>query len=207
MRLHQLFIACTLGGAAAITLAANGLTPPDGDSAWPRWQARFGWAGTGLPGRSANALAAPTAGAEGSLRGATVLGDYYLARPASVLANTLPLGGLRATGGLLIGQRLAMSSALLAAPRLGERLAFGHQIDSGGLRPSTDGAVPYFGIGYTGLSPRHGLSVSADIGLLGLDPGGAVRLGRPLGMPAAYDDRLRELRLTPVLQLGVNYAF
>jgi hypothetical protein len=64
------------------------------------------------------------------------------------------------------------------------------------------GAVPYLGVGYTGLSLRGGWGFSADVGLVG----SGVRLGRSVNGTQA-DELLRELRLTPILQLGVSYSF
>ncbi|MEO7339001.1 MAG: hypothetical protein ABIV63_20700, partial [Caldimonas sp.] len=64
-----------------------------------------------------------------------------------------------------------------------------------------------FGIGYTGLSPHGGWSFRADLGLVSLSPGGAVRLGRLVTGNQNLDDAVRDLRLSPVMQLGVSYAF
>ena len=63
---------------------------------------------------------------------------------------------------------------------------------------------PYLGVGYSGGSLRNGLSFSADVGLAAQNPG-AIRFGR-VGA-AGFDDWARELRLMPVLQLGVSYSF
>jgi hypothetical protein len=38
-------------------------------------------------------------------------------------------------------------------------------------------------------------------------PGGALGLGRVIGGSQGADELVRELRLAPLLQLGVNYAF
>jgi len=67
------------------------------------------------------------------------------------------------------------------------------------------GTWPYVGVGFTGAWPRHGWGFTADVGLgsrgngLSLNPAGNDGGG--------LDDVLRELRLSPVLQLGVTYAF
>ncbi|TXC66831.1 hypothetical protein FSC37_16565 [Piscinibacter aquaticus] len=49
--------------------------------------------------------------------------------------------------------------------------------------PSSDlrgepGALPYIGVGYSGLGGRSGWSFSADFGLMALGAGNAIRLGR-----------------------------
>jgi hypothetical protein len=63
-------------------------------------------------------------------------------------------------------------------------------------------AIPYLGVGYTGMSLRGGWGFSADVGLVG----SGVRLGRPIA-GNQVDELLQELRLTPMLQLGVSYSF
>jgi hypothetical protein len=65
--------------------------------------------------------------------------------------------------------------------------------------------LPYLGIGYSGSSLRGGWGFSADLGVAAQN-GGNQRLMRSL-MSQSLDDTLRELRFTPVLQLGVSYRF
>ena len=62
--------------------------------------------------------------------------------------------------------------------------------------------LPYMGVGYTGLSVRSGWSFSADLGLVAQNPGG-LKLIRSQSL----DDAVREMRLAPLLQFGVSYAF
>jgi len=108
-----------------------------------------------------------------------LMGDHYFASDL----------GLRASGGLLIG--VTGTSGV----RLGS---------------TSRRAMPYVGLGYStgGLSANRwgGWGLSADIGLQA-SQGGDWPLGRALESPAGMGDLLRELRLTPVLQLGVSYAF
>lgn len=128
-----------------------------------------------------------------------LLGDYYFAR----------FGGLRATGGLLGQTALPVDAGVNAAraaglqatrhgPTLGERAAAGQ------LWPTVGeaGTATYFGLGYSSGSAGWGLS--ADFGLLALRESSGVRLDRN-GTGSA--DWPRELRLRPMLQLGVSYAF
>ena len=64
---------------------------------------------------------------------------------------------------------------------------------------------PYLGIGYS-LSTRSGWGFAADLGLGGRRSGDGLRLA-PTGRGGSVDRVLDELRLAPVLQLGVSYAF
>ena len=45
------------------------------------------------------------------------------------------------------------------------------------------------------------------VGLMALNAGSAVRFGRLLSGTQSVDELVRDLRLTPVLQLGVSYSF
>jgi hypothetical protein len=76
------------------------------------------------------------------------------------------------------------------------------------LTPDADPntTLPYLGIGYTGLSSRGGFSFSADLGVVALTPGSDVRFGRAPAGPN-LDEAVRDLRLTPMVQLGVSYSF
>lgn len=118
-------------------------------------------------------------------RGAgAVLGDYYFDAPG--LRLPAATGGLRATSGLLApawrGSSLLPGSSSLET-------------------------TPYLGIGYTGLAVKGGWGISADLGLALENPAGATRLGRAVFGNQGFDSALRELRLSPVLQLGMRYAF
>jgi hypothetical protein len=64
--------------------------------------------------------------------------------------------------------------------------------------------LPYLGVGYTGLSPRGGWSFNADLGLMSLNPGNAGKLGRVFGGGQSLDDTVRDMRWSPVVQLGVS---
>ncbi len=115
-----------------------------------------------------------------------VLGDYYFDRMRLGGANVS--GGFRATSGVLLGQR----SAVLGAPT------------GSALQPyDVWSAMPYVGIGWSGVSLRKGWGVSADLGLALRGSNGGLRIGSG----PSLDDLLRELRLTPMLQIGVSYAF
>lgn len=186
----RLSLAALLAAAAGSAAAGDGLRVTDPDQAWPRWHARIGVIGPTL--RTDLSLTnLPRA------QGAQVLGDYYFAG-TGFDASRLS-GGFRATSGLLLGSRSAALSAA-AMPSAGGLSFTRSTLDASGDAPGT---VPYLGVGYTGLSVRGGWGFTADLGLMAL--GGGLRMGRALS-PSA-DDVARELRLMPVLQLGVSYSF
>jgi hypothetical protein len=64
-------------------------------------------------------------------------------------------------------------------------------------------ATPYLGIGFTGTSMRRGWGFSADLGVTARGTTAGLRVGSG----PTLDDLLRELRLTPLLHMGVSYAF
>lgn len=109
----------------------------------------------------------------------SLLGDYYLDAPGLQLPRAL--GGLRATGGLRTGAR-SLSLAMAG-------------IDT------TPDTLPYLGLGYSSTALKGGWGFTADIGLV------AERPGRVLLGNGGVNNLLREMRLSPVVQLGVSYAF
>jgi hypothetical protein len=156
---------------------------------------------------------APLAATDGASRisGASLLGDYYFDRTAPRDGD---VAGFRATSGVYLGSRLGMWGATGAQGLSGaafsvEAQSFG--LASGTVGASNDaadgGAVPYFGLGYSGSSAKGGWGFSADLGLLALSPSSALRFGRSLGAGQSPEDTLREMRLSPVLQLGASYSF
>ena len=136
-------------------------------------------------------------------RSAALFGDYYVSRP--FFGHT---GGVRLTSGVVTGPRGAVfgpGQATAPGPfgiSLASRGAGSTLADINGESTQT---LPYLGIGYSGSSLRGGFSFSADLGLTAQN-GGNQRLSRAL-TSQTLDDTLRELRLTPVLQLGVSYRF
>lgn len=180
--------------APAACQAAEGLTAPTVDMLWPQWQARI---------TVQTSAISPLAGAElldnnssRSLQGARVLGDYVFATPS--------FGNFRATGGLLFG--LAAGAPVLSAaagPRLGLALSSGAATapgqDSGGL-------LPYVGLGFSSAALLPSLSLIADFGWVAgqsssLAGGGRALFGNQTG------PGWRDWRVSPVLQVGLRYAF
>lgn len=194
------WISGLLVGLSALTVAASagaqsdGLTLRGDAEPWPKLQARVSVA-THQP-----LLASLfTLGASPGLQGGRILGDYYFSAGASHSGGYS--GGFRATSGLLLssggislsqpavpgGGTLSVTQLSLARPA-----EPGHELAQG---------AAYLGVGYTGLSPKGGWGFTADVGLMA-SGGTGLRLRSP-----GVEESLKDLRLTPVLQLGVSYSF
>jgi hypothetical protein len=191
--------------AVPLVAHAEGLKPHTDTLPWSRWQARLAL-GSPAPLWRAGLDGDRAAWGAGS---ATLMGDYYFSR--SLAAGGIA-SGFRATSGLIVGPRTALwtarptglpSSGLLSV----DRRLFEPPTGLAGIDAPDTTALPYVGVGYSGLSLRGGWSVSADLGLVALAPGHAVKLGRVLGGTQGLDELLRDLRLSPVIQLGVSYSF
>lgn len=189
-----------LGGAAAAGAAAaegSGLRAQVEEAAWPRWQAR-------LVSNASFSLwrhAASEAVERQPFRSLSLLGDYYFAR---VALGPQASGGLRATSGLIIGSLSGQAlSGFDADGHPGYRIAHPDASPALSFASRTDSA-PYVGIGYTRITPKSGWGFSADIGLAAR--AGATGMARALG-GESLDETLREMRLTPLLNVGVSYSF
>lgn len=181
------FLVVAVWGALGLTgsvRATEGLSVPTSESFWSRWQPRLELrdpAGTRL-----GLVAEPTQPLRAALLGDYDLGDFGLALPRTV-------GRFRATSGLLFGLRPTGGPSSLAQPWAG-------------IDPAPPSA-PYIGLGYTGWMSKTGLSFSADVGLTADYPGGTWRFGRALLGNQGADAALREIRLQPRLQLGMQYSY
>lgn len=189
MQIARLLLA-TLCAAAPLApaLAQNeGLYARPDNLPWPRWQARVAF--------SAVDVYRPTTAASLGL-----MSDWFFARAA---AEDGSASGFRATGGLVAGPRPSLwmvSPAMTGGPlSSADRRQNGDSMDSQTL--------PYVGVGYSGLSGRNGWNFSADFGLVAQPGRNAVRLGRAYVGTPALDDSVRDLRLAPLLQVGVSYSF
>jgi hypothetical protein len=193
-------LACAAAGAQAVQ--GPGLVA-SADQLWPRWQGRLalGTQASLLHPDAMNSDSAPL-----SVRGATLLGDYYFSR-------SLRGSGFRATSGLFLGSRSTSLLATAPAVGLGGRAFNVDRRHLGGISlPGNDGAadpaaVPYVGLGYTGSWSKSGWGFSADFGLMALNHGSAVKLGRGYTGGQNLDDAVRDVRLSPLVQLGVSYSF
>lgn len=115
--------------------------------------------------------------------------------PVSLAERDIPSTGLRLPA---VDGALRATSGFLTTPRVSL---------SGTAGDTPADAAPYVGIGYVGLAAKGGWGLKADLGLVA--ESGGLRTGRASTGNAglAWDGALRELRLTPLLQLGVSYAF
>lgn len=187
-----------LAAAALPAVAQGGLSAAQTEWLWPQIQARITLQ-TAAPSPLATTPIGPFAtqarGADGAgrvVQGAGVLGDYFLyARPA--------FGSLRATSGLLLGHAGGAPTGGLA---LAPRVAVGLLEGGGGAEPAL--AQTYLGLGYDSPPLWGGLAITADLGFAASRWGG---VGRALAGQHGWDAAVRELRLSPHLQLGLRYAF
>jgi hypothetical protein len=163
----------------------------------PRLQARVG---------VNTSLAADGSSVSWQQQAGVVLGDYYFSRAR--LGEGQVSSGFRATSGVLLGQRsLALSTPALAhGAIIGLTTLRQPRLAMPGLEVAAEpwAAVPYVGVGWSGLSAKGGWGVSADLGVAGRSYGSG---GLRVTGSQSLDDLLRELRLTPMVQVGVSYAF
>lgn len=157
--------------------AGQGLSVPDAGQTWPRWQLRLSL--VDAPISRWSLIEVPGLATTGR---AALLGDYDL----GTLGLQLPFaqGRFRATSGWLFSLRQGGSLDLATA------------------------TTPYFGLGWSGGVAKTGLSFSADLGVWAAPLGEAWRLGQArLGTQDMDGGLLRDLRLQPRLQLGVQYSY
>ncbi|MEN9544726.1 MAG: hypothetical protein RLZZ598_1559 [Pseudomonadota bacterium] len=213
LRVATVLLTGVLGASAALAGEQEGLRwQPQGltqeGSPLPQWQGRFSLA-TRTPEDAPWTVGDSTS----RLLSASLMGDYYFSRSAFSHG-----GGFRATGGVLLGTRNPLWSGALGGTQLAPGLSADHRdhnrysltgFDSDSGDPT---ALPYIGVGYTGLFGKRpltglGWGFSADLGLMSLSPGSVVRLGNVLGGQQSVNELVRELQLSPMLHLGVSYAF
>lgn len=194
LMLATLLAAAPLGAAWAQN---EGLLAHPDTLPWPRWQARLAisstaplWRGD-LFGPDAYGLKSGSLG---------LMGDYFFARSGSVGGGA---SGFRATSGLVVGARPAL---WMVSPAVSGNPAFSLERRTGADQPDNS-TLPYVGVGYSGLSGRNGWNFSADFGLVAVPGRNAVRLGRAYSGAPGLDELVRDLRLSPVLQVGVSYSF
>ncbi|HEV7577116.1 MAG TPA: hypothetical protein VGO85_13830 [Caldimonas sp.] len=185
-------------------LAANADRVP-----WARFQSRIAYA-PGAPGWRADLAPLERSGLKVGSVG--LLGDVYFGSTEAARATSA--GGFRATSGVLIGPRSPWLGAAAAPPSNGllaiDRRLFGASANAAAYPADSaleSATVPYIGIGYSNLSGKSGWSFSADLGVVSQSPGNVVRFGRVFGGSQSLDDVVRDMRLAPVIQLGVSYSF
>ena len=200
MKIRSLCLCLALAAAVAASWAAGGLVAPASEAAWSGWHARITVQTEALAPLSLSRLADSSSGLR-RLQGLALLGDYHFAQPW--------FGTFRATSGLVIGTQSGVPQFTSAA---GQRL--GLVVNSSGLPAPLGGggiegssAVPYLGLGFSGLAGHSRLSISADFGLVAENSANAGGAGRALLGNQGTERALRELRLSPLLQIGVRYTF
>ncbi len=199
MKRHRFSLPC-LGAALALApwpvRAADGLVLPAPDWLWPRIQARITVQTAALAPARLVHPGEPVLAAR-SVQGAALLGDYLLlTRPA--------LGMLRASSGLMLG---SLGGAPGASVGAGTRLGLTMLDGSIGAASEPSPVQPYLGLGYSSPPLWGNFSLTADLGVVAGHPGGIGSVGRAVFGSQAMDQALREMRLAPVLQLGVRYSF
>ena len=189
----------SLVSLVSFTAQANqGLVPASGEWLWPQLQARVTLQTAALAPVALTRISDPAAAAARGVQGGSVLGDYVFATPS--------FGNFRATSGVMLGNP-GGAPVLNAAPmsRLGVTVLDNGVAGNGYSEgPST---LPYLGLGYSSASLWRGLSLSADVGLVAGRPSGLSGLGRAIFGNQTMDAAMRDMRLAPVLQLGVRYSF
>jgi hypothetical protein len=224
--LAMLLTLLALVGMPRPAAAASGLAAPGADALWPQWQARValqlstpqnhGQASPGMQLGSRSLTTKPwdSAQATRSLQGGALLGDYYFARPF--------FGNFRASGGVVVGGLAGLPAGVFtpnspAATSVGVSLLGGAAggassgLTSNGNSSSGTGAgtgagtdspqaAPYLGLGFTGAAWHNRVSFSADLGLVSDRP-------RALFGNQGMDNALRDMRLSPVMQVGLRYSF
>ncbi len=201
-----------LSAAAFAPLAAwaggDGLSTDADRVPWARFQGRISYGATAPLVRNGGTS---VDGTGLQVSGLSVMGDVYFGAASG--HDKTAAGGFRATSGVIVGPRSALWGTPALTPTSGllnvDRRLFGSSASLGYANDANNdsGTVPYIGIGYSSPAARSGWSFSADLGLVSLSPGNVVRLGRVFGGGQSLDDVVRDMRLTPVLQLGASYSF
>jgi hypothetical protein len=187
----------------AVAAEGSGLTPNPEQLPWTqRWQGRLSLSVQAPSFRTG--LSSTDAGLQ--ITSLSLMGDYYFARALPLLASD---GGFRATSGLILGGRAPTWGT---RPQLGglsvDRRPTGTGLTAYGSDTNAESATkPYVGLGYSGLSAKRAWSFSADLGLVALAAGNAVKLGRVFNGGPTLDEVVRDMRVAPVVQLGVSYSF
>lgn len=201
-------LAATLGLAALPVLASQGLQTPAAGDVWPTWQARVTLQALVPSPLSLGPLAllppGDTAAGGRSVQSGALFGDYVFASPR--------FGQFRATSGLVIGTPVGASplsqwsGAGLAAAPLALNLAQSG-VSARSLVPNERATLPYLGLGYSGAFWLPGLSVVADVGVVSENFSALGQWARAAAGSTSFDQTLREMRWTPVLQVGLRWAF
>ena len=176
--------------AMAWSLEGSGLSPSEKGWWTGQWQTRIERGASLKDVRTLSGYNIATHALGQSNRNLSLLGDYYFNAVPRGANSQAVASGFRATSGLSSAYRQVGS-------------------DAGSLNSGSDfTAVPYVGLGYSDHAGRAGWGFSADFGLMAVSARSNVKLGRGAGGGAPnIDDLLRDLRLSPLIQIGVSYSF
>ena len=176
-------ICAVIPATAAWSTEGSGLTANVDSPGWTSWQSRAG---------------------------VRLVGDYYFT-PSLIAANVA--GGFHASSGLILNTRARSSAgqALLDSQSgslgINRRIAVRSGAPFGNDANRDNATVPYLSVGYTGYSLKGGWNLSADLGFVAFAAGNAVKFGRVFSGTQTLDDMVRDMRLAPVMQLGVSYSY
>ncbi len=183
-----------LWAVATAAGAADGISAPPAAELWPQWQARISLQTAAV---SPLSLAAPwlhDASTDAhAVQGAAVIGDYTFARSS--------FGAFRASGGLVVG-RHGGAPRLSSANGAEVGVSLRNTVGAWDARDDAAVASPYVGIGFSGGPWHDTVVLSADLGLVA-DRDRTRALFGTQGVERA----LRELRVAPLVQLGVHVRF
>jgi len=190
---------CWLTVASAQSVVGTGLAVSPEAFSLPRWQARIALV------NPLRILRSEFASAEDEGLKLSLLGDVNFGGP--VFGKDM-LGGFRATSGVLLKPRMGSSNSGLRSSAVHDALG-DKRLPSlaSGMSFGDNSALPYLGLGYGGVSLRGGWSFSADVGLVARTPGNGLKFGKLVNGQQTFDEVLRDLHISPVLQVGVSYAF
>lgn len=199
---------CSLGLAAAATMPALGADGPGLTAnadllGAPGWQSRLSLS-VQVPLLRKDFGSAPATGLQAQR--ISLMRDYYLTGPLLIAGIE---GGIHTTGGLIVsaGSRTAGNGATGLTTIERRSAGRGANLLNGDTPADASPTVPYLGIGYIGQSTRGRWSFSADVGLMSLAAGNVVKFGGVFNGSQTFDGVARELRLSPVMQMGLSYSF
>lgn len=210
MRLAQLCVPCVLVALLGSSAAAQGLKPGTAADLWFGPQSNIRLNAAVLPFSSSELLlvAAGDHDAAAQPAGAALLGDYYFSG-LNVVGQ--PRTGFRASSGLILRQAGVSLADIALAGRSTVSFGIGAPVNTtillGDRSAYAFSTVPYLGLGYSGAVDKTGWGYWADVGVVAQYPGNALELGRGLSAPQGIADPARDLRLSPMIQLGVKYSF
>lgn len=213
MRIQRCSILIGLLCAAGTALASDGLNVDKIGGYWSAQQTQLQLNAVVVDAPASWSAGGPSYGWAGPATAAASLGgDYYFSK--RLADSAAPQSGLRASGAVLVrpsgvslselawASRSMSSFAAPGRPILGYRGTAVYD-----AQPQAVDALPYLGIGYSDYSLKSGWGFWADIGLVVQSPGAIGGLGRTVSGTQGLEDVVRELQLSPMLQLGVNYSF